>query len=62
MNIGQILETHLGRAAAYGVFGENGKAEGPTPVASAVFDGATPEDVDAALWRGSSRTPTRRSR
>ena len=34
MNIGQILETHLGWAAAYGVFGENGKADGPTPVAS----------------------------
>ena len=54
MNIGQILETHLGWAAAHGVFGENGqKAAGPTPVASAVFDGATPEDVDDALieWR-----------
>ena len=49
MNIGQILETHLGWAAAYGVFGENGKHEGPTPVASPVFDGATPEDVDDAL-------------
>ena len=49
MNIGQILETHLGWAAAHGVFGENGKADGPTPVASAVFDGATPEDVDDAL-------------
>jgi DNA-directed RNA polymerase subunit beta len=49
MNIGQILETHLGWAAAYGVFGENGKSDGPTPVASPVFDGATPEDVDDAL-------------
>jgi DNA-directed RNA polymerase subunit beta len=49
MNIGQILETHLGWAAAYGVFGENGKHEGATPVASPVFDGATPEDVDDAL-------------
>ena len=49
MNIGQILETHLGWAAAHGVFGENGKADGPTPVASPVFDGATPEDVDEAL-------------
>ncbi len=49
MNIGQILETHLGWAAAYGVFGENGKANGATPVASPVFDGATPEDVDDAL-------------
>ncbi len=50
MNIGQILETHLGWAAFHGVFGEDGqKAEGPTPVATAVFDGATPEDVDNAL-------------
>jgi DNA-directed RNA polymerase subunit beta len=49
MNIGQILETHLGWAAAHGVFGENGKADGPTPIASPVFDGATPEDVDDAL-------------
>src|SRR5215475_8227602 len=46
MNIGQILETHLGWAAAHGVFGENGKSNGATPVASPVFDGATPEDVD----------------
>jgi DNA-directed RNA polymerase subunit beta len=50
MNIGQILETHLGWAAFHGVFGEDGsKADGPTPVATAVFDGATPEDVDNAL-------------
>src|SRR5919202_465779 len=49
MNIGQILETHLGWAAAHGVFAENGEANGPTPVATPVFDGATPEDVDAAL-------------
>ena len=32
MNIGQILETHLGWAAAHGVFAENGDANGePTP-------------------------------
>ena len=61
MNIGQILETHLGWAAAGGVFAENGAApsetgtrqfpqqNGATPVASAVFDGATPVDVDEAL-------------
>ena len=49
MNIGQILETHLGWAAAHGVFGEDGKSDGPTPIASPVFDGATPEDVDDAL-------------
>ena len=48
MNIGQILETHLGWAAAHGVFNENGDG-GPSPVASPVFDGATPVDVDEAL-------------
>ncbi len=57
MNIGQILETHLGWAAAYGVFGENGKADGPTPVASPVFDGATPEDVDDALLAWVEQNP-----
>src|ERR1700751_5562239 len=61
MNIGQILETHLGWAAAHGVFagdeveGMNGNAQrvinapAPTPVATPVFDGATVEDVDDAL-------------
>src|SRR5438105_1452846 len=61
MNIGQILETHLGWAAAHGVFAGdevepmNGTAQRvinaprPTPVATPVFDGATVEDVDDAL-------------
>ncbi len=49
MNIGQVLETHLGWAAAHGVFAEDGEPNGPTPVASSVFDGATPEQVDEAL-------------
>jgi DNA-directed RNA polymerase subunit beta len=63
MNIGQVLETHLGWAAAHGVFAENGHdhevdwkhrrqivaAPNPYPVASPVFDGATPADVDEAL-------------
>src|SRR5438045_5081416 len=63
MNIGQVLETHLGWAAAHGVFAEehaNGDydwkhrrqiiaAPNPHPVASPVFDGATPADVDEAL-------------
>src|SRR5881398_3145353 len=66
MNIGQVLETHLGWAAAHGVFHENGRRNGeenwkqrrqvinapdPTPVATPVFDGATPQDVDEALIR-----------
>jgi DNA-directed RNA polymerase subunit beta len=58
MNIGQILETHLGWAAFHGVFGENGgKADSPTPVATAVFDGATPEDVDTALIDWTKQNP-----
>ncbi|HEY7729563.1 MAG TPA: DNA-directed RNA polymerase subunit beta [Gaiellaceae bacterium] len=63
MNIGQILETHLGWAAAHGVFAADDAANGaagvnpkapinapnPHPVATPVFDGATEADVDAAL-------------
>jgi DNA-directed RNA polymerase subunit beta len=67
MNIGQVLETHIGWAAAHGVFAaENGdtptpteeewkrrrmviNAPAPTPIATPVFDGATPQDVDEAL-------------
>ncbi len=58
MNIGQILETHLGWAAAHGVFAENGEERnGPTPVASPVFDGATPLDVDEALIEWTRQNP-----
>jgi DNA-directed RNA polymerase subunit beta len=67
MNIGQILETHLGWAAHHGWIegaGDddapgNGNGNGARPkrtfVATPVFDGATPEDVDRALidWLGS---------
>ncbi|HZR90823.1 MAG TPA: DNA-directed RNA polymerase subunit beta [Gaiellaceae bacterium] len=58
MNIGQILETHLGWAAYHGVFGANGsRGSGPTPVATPVFDGATPEDVDNALIEWTKQNP-----
>jgi DNA-directed RNA polymerase subunit beta len=57
MNIGQILETHLGWAAAHGVFAQNGSENGPTPIATPVFDGATPEDVDEALIRWTQLFP-----
>ncbi|MDQ3821853.1 MAG: DNA-directed RNA polymerase subunit beta [Actinomycetota bacterium] len=57
MNIGQILETHLGWAAYHGVFAENGSRNGPTPVASPVFDGATPKDVDEALIAWTEANP-----
>src|SRR5213082_2957838 len=57
MNIGQILETHLGWAAFHGVFAEDGQRNGPTPIATPVFDGATPEDVDEALIRWQEMFP-----
>ncbi|HET9938961.1 MAG TPA: hypothetical protein VFQ28_09220, partial [Gaiella sp.] len=57
MNIGQILETHLGWAAAHGVFDDGEpvnerapiNAPNPRAVATPVFDGATETDVDDAL-------------
>jgi DNA-directed RNA polymerase subunit beta len=57
MNIGQILETHLGWAAYHGVFAEDGSRNGPSPVASPVFDGATPKDVDEALIAWTEANP-----
>jgi DNA-directed RNA polymerase subunit beta len=60
MNIGQILETHLGWAAAQGWYDDgtdaykqavegNGEKPPRVYVATPVFDGATLEDVDNAL-------------
>jgi DNA-directed RNA polymerase subunit beta len=57
MNIGQILETHLGWAAAEGWYDDGTDAfktkdsneRGKVYVATPVFDGATLEDVDHAL-------------
>jgi DNA-directed RNA polymerase subunit beta len=46
MNIGQILETHLGWAASKGL-GENGGE--PTFVSTPVFQGAEVEDVNRAI-------------
>ncbi|MGE3239311.1 MAG: DNA-directed RNA polymerase subunit beta, partial [Thermoleophilia bacterium] len=70
MNIGQILETHLGWAANHGwvdgAYDEtggkaagNGDARHPnrTFVATPVFDGATPEDVDRVLMDWSASHP-----
>jgi DNA-directed RNA polymerase subunit beta len=69
MNIGQILETHLGWAAAYGVYADgdiepmNGaagrviNAPKPTPLATPVFDGATVEDVDISLLKWAADNP-----
>jgi DNA-directed RNA polymerase subunit beta len=56
MNIGQILETHLGWVAANGWYDDGSKSYkeaarngGRVYVSSPVFDGATVEDVDDAL-------------
>jgi DNA-directed RNA polymerase subunit beta len=58
MNIGQILETHLGWAALHGVFADDGDYDGqPTPVATPVFDGATEKEVDEALIRWTELNP-----
>ncbi len=59
MNIGQILETHLGWAAAHGVFHENGGSSNgePTPIATPVFDGASEADVDQALIEWTKQNP-----
>ena len=52
MNIGQILETHLGWAARHS--GENGDYQW---IATPVFDGATPEEVDQELisWQDDNK-------
>ena len=49
MNIGQILETHLGWAAATGWQKEDSGSTKRTFVATPVFNGASPEDVDRVL-------------
>ncbi len=58
MNVGQILETHLGWAAAQGWYDDGTEAyksahsnggSGRVYVATPVFDGATVQDVDTAL-------------
>jgi DNA-directed RNA polymerase subunit beta len=58
MNLGQILETHLGWVAAQGWYDDGSPAykqskgdSGKVYVATPVFDGATVEDVDEALVR-----------
>jgi DNA-directed RNA polymerase subunit beta len=56
MNIGQILETHLGWAAARGVFSENGDGQAQ-PIATPVFDGASEADVDEALLKWTEQNP-----
>ncbi len=51
MNLGQILETHLGWAAMAGLAkpGPDGKKPDPVYIASPVFDGAREEDIKESL-------------
>ena len=56
MNLGQVLEAHLGCAAAGGVHRRTARNhEGPVHVASPVFDGAREDDILDAI-RGRTRT------
>src|SRR5206468_4539806 len=66
MNIGQILETHLGWVAANGWYDdgspsyrEANRNGGRVYVASPVFDGARVEDVDEALVRWQEENASR---
>ena len=73
MNIGQILETHLGWVAANGWYDDGSEAykqahsdegDGRVYVATQVFDGASVEDVDEALveWQERERRARHRPR
>ncbi len=48
MNIGQVLEAHLGWAAKVG-WSENGEHRSPVYISSPVFHGATEEEIKEAL-------------
>jgi DNA-directed RNA polymerase subunit beta len=54
MNLGQVLEAHLGWAAARGFQAEGFDGTGPMPVASPVFDGAREDDIAHALSSANS--------
>jgi DNA-directed RNA polymerase subunit beta len=53
MNIGQVLETHLGWAAHHGWQADGTRIKGPAFVASPVFDGATIAEIDDLLIKTS---------
>jgi len=68
MNIGQILETHLGWVAANGWYDDGSVSykeahspdgDGRVYVATSVFDGASVEDVDEALVEWSAQNKER---
>ncbi len=49
MNVGQVLETHLGWAAMKGWEENDKKLKGPVYIASPVFQGATEEEIEEKL-------------
>jgi DNA-directed RNA polymerase subunit beta len=49
MNLGQVLETHLGWAARQGFKANGSTREGPAYVATPVFDGAREHEIKEAL-------------
>ncbi len=58
MNIGQILETHLGLGRLPRRLRRERRAgTGSTPIATPVFDGASEEDVDEALIEWTKQNP-----
>ena len=62
MNVGQLLETHLGWAAQHGWSDEDNTAEaapGPVYVASPVFDGASEEEISNAIERSNKNLTLR---
>jgi DNA-directed RNA polymerase subunit beta len=66
MNIGQVLETHLGWVAANGWYNDGSEAysqrnlnRNRVNVATSVFDGASVEDVDNALVEWSKENESR---
>jgi DNA-directed RNA polymerase subunit beta len=54
MNLGQVLEAHLGWAAARGFAATGRNGEAPMHVASPVFDGAREDDIARALTSANS--------
>lgn len=51
MNVGQILETHLGWAAVKGWKEGKKSVKGPVYIASPVFDGAREEEIESILTK-----------
>ena len=57
MNIGQVLETHLGWAASRGYQANGERSNTPARLASPVFDGATLAEIDELLIRSTRDDP-----